>query len=126
MTLYQETSQYLHWRYTSTELASIRSELNAKSVELVTRNSKLEEAAQAELGNEFVPPPPTQYLSVDEELLLLKPYISQISTICQKGFGLPEVVESTAISYIKRFYLKNGVMDWHPKTIMWVGESRPN
>jgi cyclin H len=55
---------------------------------------------------------------VDDELLLLRFYISQASKICRGGFGLPEVVESTAISYLKRFYLKNSVMEWHPKTIM--------
>jgi len=27
-------------------------------------------------------------------------------------------VEATAISYVKRFYLKNTVMDWHPKNVM--------
>jgi hypothetical protein len=42
-TPYHETSQYLHWRYTQGQLAEIRAELNAKSVEVVTRNSKLEE-----------------------------------------------------------------------------------
>jgi cyclin H len=55
---------------------------------------------------------------VDEELLLVKFYTAQVSTICRTVFGLPEVVESTAASYLKRFYLKNGVMDFHPKNIM--------
>lgn len=45
-------------------------------------------------------------------------YCSQCSNICRAGFGLPETVEATAISYIKRFYLKNSVMEWHPKNIM--------
>lgn len=45
-------------------------------------------------------------------------YCSHTSTICRQGFGLSEVVEATAISYIKRFYLKNSVMEWHPKSIM--------
>jgi cyclin H len=27
-------------------------------------------------------------------------------------------VESTAMTYLKRFYLRNSVMDWHPKAIM--------
>ncbi|KXN89889.1 Cyclin mcs2 [Leucoagaricus sp. SymC.cos] len=33
-------------------------------------------------------------------------------------FRFPEEVEATAISYLKRFYLKNTVMDWHPKNVM--------
>ena len=64
--------------------------------------------------------PEAAYLSVDDELLLLRFYCVQIASICRKGFGLPEVVEATAISYMKRFYLKNSVMEWHPKTIMYV------
>lgn len=32
----------------------------------------------------------------------------------------PEEVEATGISYLKRFYLKNTVMDWHPKNVMCV------
>lgn len=53
-----------------------------------------------------------------DELLLVRFYCSHTSTICRQGFGLSEVVEATAIAYIKRFYLKNSVMEWHPKSIM--------
>jgi len=35
-------------------------------------------------------------------------------------FRFPEEVEATAISYLKRFYLKNTVMDWHPKNVMYA------
>jgi len=35
-----------------------------------------------------------------------------------RHFRFPEEVEATAISYLKRFYLKNTVMDWHPKNVM--------
>lgn len=72
------------------------------------------------MGHDFQPPPLATYLSVEDELLLLHFYIIQVSAVCRKGFGLPEVVESTAITYLKRFYLKNSVMEWHPKTIMSV------
>lgn len=44
-TPYYDTSQYLHWRYTPEQLSSIRAELNAKSVEVVSRNSILEEVS---------------------------------------------------------------------------------
>jgi cyclin H len=27
-------------------------------------------------------------------------------------------VEATAVAYLKRFYLKNTAMDWHPKNVM--------
>ncbi|WWD19781.1 hypothetical protein CI109_104245 [Kwoniella shandongensis] len=116
---FHETSQFRHWRYSPSSLAEIREELNKRSVEVVARNTELEKEAQQSLGHEYTTPPsPTTYLTVTDELLLLRFYCSQISKICRHGFGLPEVVESTAISYLKRFYLKNSVMEWHPKNIM--------
>ncbi|WVQ94860.1 hypothetical protein IAU59_001943 [Kwoniella sp. CBS 9459] len=118
-TSYHESSQFRHWRYSPSTLADIRQELNARSVEVVTRNTALEKEAQISLGHTYTEPPASaSYLTVSDELLLLRFYCSQVSKICRQGFGLPEVVESTAISYLKRFYLKNSVMEWHPKNIM--------
>lgn len=37
-------------------------------------------------------------------------------------FRFPEEVEATAVSYLKRFYLKNTVMDWHPKNVMYEAQ----
>jgi cyclin H len=34
------------------------------------------------------------------------------------AFQFPEMVQATAMSYLKRFYLGNTVMDYHPKNIM--------
>ena len=42
---YQESSQFLHWRYTSSNLHALRDALNAKSVEVVGRNSALEKVS---------------------------------------------------------------------------------
>ena len=39
---YHESSQFLHWRYAPEQLSTVRAELNAKSVEVVARNSELE------------------------------------------------------------------------------------
>jgi cyclin H len=44
-------------------------------------------------------------------------YIDKIHQLCGH-FRFPEEVEATAMSYLKRFYLKNTVMDWHPKNVM--------
>ncbi|WWC64757.1 uncharacterized protein I303_107368 [Kwoniella dejecticola CBS 10117] len=116
---YHESSQFRHWRYSPASIKSIREDLNAKSVEIVARNTELEKEAQISLGHSYTdPPPPTAYLTVSDELILLRFYCSQISKICRHGFGLPDIVETTAISYLKRFYLKNSVMEWHPKNIM--------
>lgn len=82
-------------------------------------STDIDQKAQSELHHPLPSPAPsTAYLSTDDELLLLRFYCIQVSKICKQGFGLPEVVEATAISYLKRFYLKNSVMEWHPKNIM--------
>ncbi|CAK9780137.1 cyclin-like protein [Cutaneotrichosporon oleaginosum] len=117
LTAYHESSQFKHWRYSKAGLDKLRHELNEKSKEVTDRNVAAEKAAQESLGHTSSLPTPA-YLSVDDELLLVRFYCSHASTICRQGFGSPEEVEATAISYIKRFYLKNSVMEWHPKVIM--------
>jgi cyclin H len=62
------------------------------------------------------------FLTADDEHLLVKLYISKITQLCGH-FRFPEEVEATAVSYLKRFYLKNTVMDWHPKNVMCVAKS---
>lgn len=59
------------------------------------------------------------FLTPDEEHLLVKLYVTKITQLCGL-FRFPEEVEATAASYLKRFYLKNTVMDWHPKNVMYA------
>lgn len=54
--------------------------------------------------------------------MLVKHYIGKVSQLCGH-LHFPEEVEATAVSYLKRFYLKNTVMDWHPKNVMCATES---
>jgi cyclin H len=56
-------------------------------------------------------------LTADEEHLLVKLYITKVAQL-SSFFKFPEEVEATAVTYLKRFYLKNTVMDWHPKNVM--------
>lgn len=57
------------------------------------------------------------YLTVEDEQNLVKFYLNKIPQLA-KAFQFPEAVASTAMSYLKRFYLRNTCMDYHPKTIM--------
>lgn len=59
------------------------------------------------------------FLIAKDEQLLVKFYVHQVSQLCGR-LRFPEEVEATAVSYLKRFYLKNTVMDWHPKNVMCV------
>ena len=62
------------------------------------------------------------FLTADEELLLVRHYLTKVVQLCGH-FRFPEEVEATATTYIKRFYLTNTVMDWHPKNVM-CGQSK--
>ena len=58
------------------------------------------------------------FLTANEELLLVRHYLTKVVQLCGH-FRFPEEVEATATTYIKRFYLTNTVMDWHPKNVMY-------
>jgi cyclin H len=58
-----------------------------------------------------------EFLNADDEYALVKLYVGKISQLCSH-FRFDEEVEATAMTYLKRFYLKNTVMDWHPKNVM--------
>ena len=62
-------------------------------------------------------------LSVDEELSIIRFYLLRIGPIT-KRLGLPPLVEATAISLMKRFYLRNSCMFFHPKTVMCVDTNK--
>ncbi|WVQ74363.1 hypothetical protein IAR50_003963 [Cryptococcus sp. DSM 104548] len=116
---YHESTQFRHWRFSPTGLHNLRQELNKRSIEVAKKNNELEKQAQKELKGDWAhTSTPAAYLTVADELCLVRFYCQQVSQICRRGFALPEQVEATAISYLKRFYLKNSVMEWHPKTIM--------
>lgn len=48
-TPYHETSQFRHWRYSPSQLETLRAELNAQSVEVFKRNAELEKVRQLDL-----------------------------------------------------------------------------
>ncbi|KAI0287019.1 cyclin-like protein [Russula aff. rugulosa BPL654] len=106
--LFQSSTQYRNWRFSVEQLKSTRASLN--------------QAAVAAIRNTFESDSPgsssdVRFLDANEEHLLVKLYITKISQLCGH-FRFPEEVEATGITYLKRFYLKNTVMDWHPKNVM--------
>ncbi|TNY19432.1 cyclin-like protein [Rhodotorula diobovata] len=134
--LYHLSSQYRHWRFSKEQLAKIRQDLIEQAVERVRTLWEEERAQQAQAGANGVPAPtdasasepPSQpatppapsdieYLSVADEQLLVAYYLQQAVGLCG-AFKFPEAVSATALSYLKRFYLRNTAMDYHPKDIM--------
>ncbi|KAK0246093.1 cyclin-like protein [Armillaria nabsnona] len=106
--IYEGSTQFKNWRYSPEKLAQVRSSLNQAAVAVIKRTFEAYEPGSS--ANVL-------FLTADEELLLVKHYIATITQLCGL-FRFPEEVEATAISYFKRFYLKNTVMDWHPKNVM--------
>ncbi|GAA6002893.1 hypothetical protein JCM10207_001885 [Rhodosporidiobolus poonsookiae] len=132
--LFHQSSQYRHWRYSQQGLDKIRQELNAKAIERVRSSWEEERASQATSATPTAgstpsgsappsqpatPPPPSEieYLTVADELSLVTYYLTQIQALCG-AFQFPEMVAATAMTYLKRFYLRNTCMDYHPKNVM--------
>lgn len=54
-----------------------------------------------------------------EERTLLRFYELQLRDFCRRfNPPMPRATVATALHYFKRFYLRNSVMDYHPKEIL--------
>ncbi|XP_023338725.1 cyclin-H-like isoform X1 [Eurytemora carolleeae] len=59
------------------------------------------------------------YLSQEEEMQVLGYFEAKLAEFCTKFKPpMPKAVKGTAFHYFKRFYLKNSIMDYHPKEIL--------
>lgn len=59
------------------------------------------------------------FLSHTEERTLLRFYELQLRDFCRRFTpSMPRATVATALHYFKRFYLRNSVMDYHPKEIL--------
>lgn len=106
--LYEGSTQFRNWRFSKEQLAQKRSVLNVAAVEAVRRVIESNTPGASK---------DVSFLNADEELLLVRHYLTKVVQLCGH-FRFPEEVEATATTYIKRFYLTNTVMDWHPKNVM--------
>ncbi|KAH9807590.1 cyclin-like protein [Melampsora americana] len=122
--LFELSTQFRHWRFSESGLEKARKDLNEGAVGRV--RSKLEEERRVDTQDGMKIEEDTQlstsaieYLTVADELSLVTFYLTKISQLCRASFfRLPETVEATAMTYLKRFYLRNTCMDYHPKNIM--------
>ncbi|KAF5377673.1 hypothetical protein D9615_005275 [Tricholomella constricta] len=106
--IYESSTQFRNWRFSPEQLSQLRSTLNASAVAVIRNTLENEKPGSSSV---------VSFLTVEEEHLLVKLYVTKITQLCGL-FRFPEEVEATAITYLKRFYLKNTVMDWHPKNVM--------
>ncbi|KAF8609245.1 cyclin-like protein [Ceratobasidium sp. AG-I] len=106
--LYEASTQYRNWRYSPEQLTESRRLLNEAAVKGIKDLLEKESPGSSE---------GVMFLSAEEEHTLVTYYARVVTSMCAR-IGLAEEVEATAMSYLKRFYLKNTVMDWHPMNVM--------
>ncbi|KAF9281613.1 hypothetical protein BGZ68_006527 [Mortierella alpina] len=116
--LYEQSTQYCFWRYTQAALDELRSRVNQEVISSIRANVNEERRLRTAQGLSVDHlPTDLQFLSVNEELALLGFYERKIVHIF-RYWNLPSYVTGTAIVYMKRFFLENTIMDYHPKDVM--------
>ncbi|KAF2093926.1 cyclin-like protein [Rhizodiscina lignyota] len=139
--IYRTSTQYRLWSFTPEKLASLRNSTNALAAERVkaaikkSRESGQAQPAASADSSGFSTPlgengqangsahgdkdAEVETLTVDEERMLVEYYCSQAKTIGEaKEFSFPIHVIATAVQFMKRFYLSNSPMTYHPRVIM--------
>ncbi|EGC30347.1 hypothetical protein DICPUDRAFT_41556 [Dictyostelium purpureum] len=104
MSLYNKSTQFKNWVFTNEQLKQSREECNNETKKKILEKTPTHEP---------------NILSTEEELQLIHYYESKALEF-SNALNLPEKVSATAIIYIKRFYLKNSVMAYNPKLIMFT------
>lgn len=118
--LYRHSSQYRMWSFTENNLKIRRQQTNDRAVALINQQLKkfmddnkstLTEEAINTLNVKASP------LSMEEELQLINFYSKKVQVIAQH-LNLPTEVIATSITYFRRFFLDNSVMEYDPKNLV--------
>ncbi|KAJ9583760.1 hypothetical protein L9F63_021897 [Diploptera punctata] len=101
------SSQKKYWTFVDeTDLNRLRNEANMNFILKHGMNMTAEQRA-------------CTFLSAAEEQILLRQYEYHLKEFCRRfNPSMPRLVIGTAFQYFKRFYLRNSVMDYHPKEIL--------
>lgn len=110
---YRTSTQYRYWSYTAPELAHLRQTTNDLA------STRVRHAIQRANGSS-ASTTPILTLTVTEELQIITWGCQKIHEIglALKPHAIPSEIRCTAIQYLRRFYLTNSPMTYHPKTIM--------
>ncbi|CAG8388816.1 unnamed protein product [Penicillium salamii] len=137
--IYRASSQYRLWSYTESSLQSLRATTNAVASERVRAALRRSREQQSATSSAAGTPQPgsdmdgknkdekeIECLTPEDELVLVRYY-------CEKTLELGETYKppmptmarvrehqhwATAIQYLRRFYITNSPMTYHPKSIM--------
>ncbi|CAI7626405.1 unnamed protein product [Penicillium glandicola] len=131
--IYRASSQYRLWSYTEPSLKSLRATTNAVASERVRaalrRSRETHQSTASSAAGTPLPESNTDIQSKDEktvECLTPEEELVLVRYYCEKTLELgetykppiPTMVRATAIQYLRRFYLTNSPMTYHPKSIM--------
>ncbi|XP_043682501.1 cyclin-H [Vespula pensylvanica] len=105
--MFPQSSQNRFWMFRDeNELTALREKTNADFIEKHGANMSPQERE-------------AHFLSDNEERTLLRFYELQLRDFCRRFTPpMPRATVATALHYFKRFYLRNSVMDYHPKEIL--------
>ncbi|KAG0341978.1 hypothetical protein BG004_005798 [Podila humilis] len=116
--LYEQSTQYNHWRFTQAQLSERRSRMRQEAIDVIQTNIEEEKKLRNQNGLSTSDLPTNlNFLSVDEELALIGFYERKIVQIF-RFWKLPSYATATSIAYMKRFFLENTPMEYHPKDVM--------
>ncbi|EXJ66122.1 uncharacterized protein A1O5_10737 [Cladophialophora psammophila CBS 110553] len=130
--IYRASTQYRYWSYTKESLARIREETNKlasqrvkaafRRVHAANRSSQNGDNQNGGIENSDGPdaaPVEIETLTVHEELKIVEWHCSKIMDMGEAmNPRIPSHIVATAIQYLRRFYLTNSPMTYHPKQIM--------
>lgn len=125
---YRTSSQYRDWSFTPASLLDLRTITNQNATFRVreavqrvreARAQSSDNTSETENGraNSAVPDGEVDCLTVEEELKLVTFYCRQTIQLGDH-LNLPTEVKATAIQYMKRFYITNSLMTYHPTDIL--------
>ncbi|KYQ52918.1 Cyclin-H, partial [Trachymyrmex zeteki] len=105
--MFPYSSQRKYWMFSDeSDLTMLREKTNADFIAKHGANMTPEDKEE-------------HFLSHSEERTLLRFYELQLRDFCRRfNPPMPRATVATALHYFKRFYLRNSVMDYHPKEIL--------
>lgn len=115
--IYRSSTQFRFWSFTPEALVSLRETTNKAASKRVISAIKRHHVSNDLLVGSSKTTAPTDCLTSAESHALLTHYCRQLHTWSSKLFKLPSNVTATAVQYLRRFYLSNSPMTYHPKSI---------
>ncbi|RAL14412.1 TFIIH complex kinase subunit CCL1 [Aspergillus homomorphus CBS 101889] len=132
---YRTSSQFRLWSFTAASLKSLRATTNSVASDRVRAAIRRAQEARRSATSSATGTPapdgdaggssskaeekPIECLTPEEEQQTVSYYCEQIIQLGENYKPpLPTIVRATAIQYLRRFYLTNSPMTYHPKQIM--------